>query len=82
MFMSESRCAAEHEARSQVEVKEKRSAAGRKALTGGLTRSERRIQMRGDARVHERETFSRTRETHAAACETLSTSCSLSFFGV
>ena len=42
---------ADHEARSQVKVKEKSNVAGKKALRGGLTRCVRRIQKRGHARV-------------------------------
>ena len=59
---------AEHEARSQVKVEEKSSAVGRKALTGGLTRSDRRIQKRGDARVHEREKQRAKRSAQAVRC--------------
>ena len=42
---------ADHEARSQVKVTEKRSTVGKKALKRGFTRSAHRIQMRGGARV-------------------------------
>ena len=41
---------ADHDARSLVKVKEKRSIARKKALTGGLKRSHDRIQRFGDAR--------------------------------
>ena len=46
---------ADHEARSQVKTKQRKSAAGVKALEGGLAPSVRRIQQLGDAPVHERE---------------------------
>ena len=47
---------ADHEARSQVKVREKSSAAREEALRGALTRRRRRrIHKRGDARVQERD---------------------------
>ena len=47
---------ADHEARSQVRVREKSSTADKKALTGGLKRSRDRIQRCGDARTAMQET--------------------------
>ena len=57
---------ANHEARSQVKVREKSSTAGKKAFTGGLKRSRDRIQTRGDARVQCKSEASRTRRAIAA----------------
>ena len=57
---------ADHEARSQVKVREKSSTAGKKAFTGGLKRSRDRIQTRGDARVQCKKEASRTRRATAA----------------
>ena len=48
---------ADHEARSQVKVRKKSSAASKKALTGGLKRSRDRTQRCGNARATMQETW-------------------------